>query len=481
MEVWMTSPGVRLADRYRLVEQIASGGMGSVWLAWDETLYRRVAVKLLHAQRGLNDEDAAMTRNRVIREARITARLHHPHAVTLYDVIEYNGQPCLILQYVPSRSLSSLIAEQGVLPVPFVARIGADVASALAAAHQVGIVHRDVKPSNVLITPEGSATVTDFGIAHAAGDITLTSTGMVTGTPAFLAPEIARGASSGYPADVFSLGATLYAALEGTPPFGTDKNPMAVLHRVASGEVIPPQRTGLLTDLLVQMLAVDPADRPQMEQVSSRLIAMAQAATFVPLLPAIGGAAEESPATDSSLIPLTSPTPTARTNPTTNGTTNSPSLSVARTTTAQTSTTESRTAETTATSTSHSTSSSANRTSRVTASSSGSAPTSARLAAAVTDYYAMLPTDTDDGWAHLTSDFQSGTARNRAYYQQFWDGVKRVSTSDVHSTGPDSVQATITYHFTDGRTAVEVTDYTLRSEDDVLKIEASQVVRSNTQ
>src|SRR3954453_13044749 len=151
----MTVPGDVLAGRYRLVRRIATGGMGSVWEAWDELLQRRGAIKELVPQLGLGDDDSAMARNRVIREARITARLHHPHAVTLYDVVDHDGQPCLILQYVPSRTLSSILAEQGLLQVPFVARVGAEAASALAAAHQVGIIHRDVKPCNVLITPAG--------------------------------------------------------------------------------------------------------------------------------------------------------------------------------------------------------------------------------------------------------------------------------------------------------------------------------------
>ncbi len=254
----MTVPGDVLAGRYRLVHRVATGGMGSVWETWDELLQRRVAIKELVPQPGLSWDDAAIARSRVIREARITARLHHPHAVTLYDVIDHGGQPCLILQYVPSRTLNSMLAEQGLLPVRFVTGVGAEVASALAAAHQVGIIHRDVKPSNVLITPAGTAMITDFGISHAAGDVSLTSTGMVTGTPAFLAPEVARGAPSGFPADVFSLGATLYAALEGTPPFGADQNPMAILHKVASGQIIAPRRSGKLTSLLGQMLATDP-------------------------------------------------------------------------------------------------------------------------------------------------------------------------------------------------------------------------------
>ena len=207
----------------------------------------------------------------MIREARITARLHHPHAVTFYDVVDDDGSPCLIMQFVQSRSLSAVLQERGTLQLAEVTRIGADVASALQAAHAVGIVHRDVKPGNVLITDDGSAKLTDFGISHAVGDVTLTSTGMVSGTPAYLAPEVARGGKSSFPADVFSLGATLYAALEGTPPFGTDTNPMAILHRVASGELIPPRRSGTLTPLLLRMMAPEPADRPGMGEVAFEL------------------------------------------------------------------------------------------------------------------------------------------------------------------------------------------------------------------
>ena len=221
----MTAVGEVIAGRYRLVDQIAVGGMGLVWEGWDELLLRRVAVKQLLNQPGLAEQDVVIARNRVIREARITARLHHPHAVTLFDVVDNAGYPCLIMQFVPSVSLSGLLHQQGFVPPTVATGIGADVASALVAAHAVGIVHRDVKPGNVLITDDGSAMITDFGISHAVGDITLTATGMVSGTPAYLAPEVARGGESGFPADVFSLGSTLYAALEGSPPFGTDPQP----------------------------------------------------------------------------------------------------------------------------------------------------------------------------------------------------------------------------------------------------------------
>src|SRR5579875_1282777 len=245
--------------------------MGSVWEAWDERLQRKVALKKLDVQPGLSEQDAAMIRDRALREARITARLHHPHAVPVYDVVDDDGQPCLVMQLVPSRSLSTIVRSEGALPVARVARIGAEVASALAAAHEAGIVHRDVKPGNVLIDDAGAAKLTDFGISHALGDVTLTSTGMVTGTPAYLAPEAARGEPAGFPADVFALGATLTTALEGTPPVGNSDNPIAVLHRVASGQVNRPEQTSPLTTLLHHMLALDPAARPAMADVAAEL------------------------------------------------------------------------------------------------------------------------------------------------------------------------------------------------------------------
>jgi serine/threonine protein kinase len=291
----VSRPDVLVADRYRLVERIAAGGMGSVWEAWDERLHRRVALKELHPQPGLSDADARLASDRAMREARITARLHHAHAVPVYDVVDHEGKPCLIMQYLPSKSLQSVLSERGVLSVPEVARIGSEVAGALAAAHRAGIVHRDVKPGNVLIDEEGSAKLTDFGISHALGDVTLTSTGMVTGTPAFLAPEVARGIESGFAADVFSLGSTLYAALEGTPPFGSGENPMAMLHRVASGQITPPQHSGAMTAELRRMLAADPAQRPSMDQVASSLATVR------------GGL--EDPAADATTARLTAPRP----------------------------------------------------------------------------------------------------------------------------------------------------------------------------
>jgi serine/threonine protein kinase len=257
-------PASLIADRYRVQERIGTGGMGIVWKAWDERLDRPVAIKQLHPARGMDQAEAERAVARAMREARITAKLHHQHAVQIFDVVEQDGQPCLIMPYLPSKSLHALLRERGPLSPEEVARIGGQVASALAAAHAAGIVHRDVTPGNILVTEDGSAKISDFGISRALGDSTITSTGMVIGTPAYLAPEVARGGPTTQSSDVFSLGATLYTAVEGRPPFGTHENSMALLHEVASGRVTPPRRAGQLTSLLGRLLAPSPDARPSM-------------------------------------------------------------------------------------------------------------------------------------------------------------------------------------------------------------------------
>ena len=277
----MSAPDDLIAGRYRLVRLVGSGGMGSVWEAKDERLRRPVAVKQLHGQHGLAPADAELANQRAMREARITARLHHRHAVPVFDVVQHEGRPCLIMQFLPSVTLASVLREGGPLEPDEAAKLGAQISSALAAAHAVGIVHRDVKPGNILITDDGNALISDFGISHALGDATLTATGLVHGTPAFLSPEVARGANSAFASDVFSLGSTLYAALEGAPPFGTDPNTIALLHRVASGEFPAPQRSGPLTPILLDMLAVDPETRPSMEAVATALNALATGGSTV--------------------------------------------------------------------------------------------------------------------------------------------------------------------------------------------------------
>ncbi len=271
----MSEPHALIADRYRLLHQVGRGGMGVVWEALDERLERRVAVKQLRRQSGASTAEVELANKRAMREARLAARLQHQHAVSVFDVVEQEGQLWLIMQFVPSVTLAAVLQEGGPLQMNEAAQVGAQVASALAAAHTVGIVHRDVKPGNILIAEDGSALISDFGIARALGDATLTTSGMVHGTPAYLAPEVARGSEANFASDVFSLGATLYSAVEGSPPFGTDENSIALLHRVASGQFPPPQRGGPLTPVILDMLSADPEDRPSMRAVADSLALLA--------------------------------------------------------------------------------------------------------------------------------------------------------------------------------------------------------------
>jgi serine/threonine protein kinase len=275
----VTAAGALVAGRYRLRSQLGGGGMGAVWLARDELLGREVAVKQVLVPVGIDAELAAANREAAMREGRIAARLSHPHAVSVYDMVLDDGQPWLVMEYLPSRSLAALLQDRGALPVQQVAQIGAQVADALTATHAAGVVHRDVKPGNILIGEgqgrDGLVKITDFGISRAVGDVSLTQTGVVKGTPAFLAPEVAQGRSPDEASDVFSLGGTLYACLEGTPPFGLSDNALQMLHRVAGGEFTPPQHAGVLTAPLLRMLAADPADRPTMSQVRDQLAELA--------------------------------------------------------------------------------------------------------------------------------------------------------------------------------------------------------------
>lgn len=266
-----STPGTLVAERYRLVKLLGTGGMGIVWQAWDERLQRAVALKMLRTQQYLTPDEREAATNRAMREARITAGLHHPHAVAVFDVVEHEGEPCIVMQLIHSTPSSVLLREHGTFTPGQTARVGQQVASALAAAHRLRIVHRDVKPGNILITEDGSAMISDFGISHALGDATITATGMMHGTPAYLAPEVARGRPSSFASDVFSLGSTLYAMLEGAPPFGVDDNAIALLHRVARGSFTAPKRAGALAPLLREMLAADPKKRPRMSSVVDRL------------------------------------------------------------------------------------------------------------------------------------------------------------------------------------------------------------------
>ncbi|GAB3905094.1 hypothetical protein GCM10029964_099840 [Kibdelosporangium lantanae] len=275
--------GQLVAGRYRLLDTIGSGAMGVVWQARDERLDRTVAIKQLLMRAGLSDNQAEDARRRAMREGRLAARLQHRNAIALFDVAEHDGDPCLIMEYLPSRSLSRVLADRGTLSPQEAAQIGEQVATALTAAHAAGIVHRDVKPGNILIDDTGQVKITDFGISRAVDDGTMTqsSAGMLAGTPAYLAPEVARGQDPTRASDVFSLGATLYHAVEGQPPYGFKDNPLAQLYAVAMGNVPEPKRAGELTSALMRLLSTDADDRPTMPEVVTTLSSLANGAGVV--------------------------------------------------------------------------------------------------------------------------------------------------------------------------------------------------------
>jgi len=268
----LAHPGLLIAERYRLLTQIGVGAMGAVWLATDQLLSRQVALKQVVLEPGLDPRQASEARQRILREGRIAARLQHPHAVAVYDVTMQDGEPWLVMEYLRARSLATVLTMDGLLADRAAARIGAQLADALHAAHRNGIVHRDVKPGNVLVTADGTVKLADFGIARASGDITVTQTGVLTGTPDYFAPEVARGAPPTPEADVFSLGATLYISVEGQPPFGVGDNPLTQLHVVAAGEIRPPTQAGRLTPALVRLLDLDPDTRPTAMQARAMLL-----------------------------------------------------------------------------------------------------------------------------------------------------------------------------------------------------------------
>jgi hypothetical protein len=253
--------GQRLVGgRYRLAERLGAGGMGTVWRAEDTLLGRPVAVKEVVFPPGTRPKEAEVLRERTRREARAAARLDHPSAVTVYDVVEEDGRPWLVLELVEARSLADVVAADGPLSPRRTAEVGLALLGALDAAHAKGIVHRDVKPGNVLLTEHGRVVLTDFGIATSAGDSALTSSGLLLGSPAYIAPERARGQSPGAASDLWSLGATLYTAVEGRPAYdGGD--PLRTVTAVVTGRPAPYSLAGPLVPVLDGLLSNDPAQR----------------------------------------------------------------------------------------------------------------------------------------------------------------------------------------------------------------------------
>ncbi|MET8003216.1 serine/threonine-protein kinase [Nonomuraea glycinis] len=259
----------QVAGRYRLIEPLGEGGMGVVWRAHDELLDRLVAVKEVRYT-GVGDKQRAELNSRTIREARAAGRLDHPSVIVIHDVVEEDGRPWIVMQLVRSRSLAEVIRDGGPLAVPQVAAIGARVLDALRAAHATGVLHRDVKPENVLLAEDGRVVLTDFGIASLEAEAGLTATGGLVGTPAYMPPERLNGEPARPEADLWSLGATLYAAAEGAPPFRRDSW-AATVAAVLRDPLEPPRRAGSLSPVIVGLLRRDPATRMPAAQAAELL------------------------------------------------------------------------------------------------------------------------------------------------------------------------------------------------------------------
>ncbi|MGQ4375446.1 serine/threonine-protein kinase [Streptomyces sp. SAS_267] len=249
-----------LAGRYRLGDVLGRGGMGTVWRAEDETLGRTVAVKELRFPSAIDEDEKRRLITRTLREAKAIARIRNNGAVTVFDVVDEDNRPWIVMELIEGKSLAEAIREDGLLTPKRAAEVGLAILDVLRSAHREGILHRDVKPSNVLIDHDGRVVLTDFGIAQVEGDPSITSTGMLVGAPSYISPERARGHKPGPAADLWSLGGLLYAAVEGVPPY--DKgSAIATLTAVMTEPVEQPKNAGPLENVIYGLLAKDPEQR----------------------------------------------------------------------------------------------------------------------------------------------------------------------------------------------------------------------------
>jgi serine/threonine protein kinase len=262
--------GRLLGNRYQLFDAIGRGGMGVVWRAKDVMLDREVAVKEVSFGPGLSRSERDILYQRTLREARASARLNHPNVVIVHDVVEQDSRPWIVMELVRAESLQDIIDREGTIAPWRAADIGRQVLEALRAAHRLGILHRDVKPSNILITAQNRVVLTDFGIAQMEGDVTLTQTGLVMGSPAYIPPERVQGERAVPASDLWSLGATLYAAVEGRAPYERP-DAMAALSAALTEQVPPPRNAGQLTRVLEGLLVRQPALRMTGEQAAPLL------------------------------------------------------------------------------------------------------------------------------------------------------------------------------------------------------------------
>lgn len=265
-----------IAQRYELRAMLGSGSMGTVWSAYDTFLQRLVAVKEVRLPEGFDETRSAELRERTLREARAIAVLAHPNVIVLHDVAREDGEPFVVMELLSGRSLADLVHSRGPLSTSQAAAVADAVAAALEAAHDAGITHRDVKPGNVLVGAGGQIKLTDFGIARNVSEDTMTSTGVLLGSPAYIAPEVAAGSPATPAADLWGLGATLFTALEGRPPYDVDGDPLETVGEVVHGDV-PRPSAGPLAEAVTGLMAKEPAARIGLSEVRQRLFPLLDA------------------------------------------------------------------------------------------------------------------------------------------------------------------------------------------------------------
>ncbi|MBY9076756.1 serine/threonine protein kinase [Nocardioides sp. WL0053] len=488
-----------IAGRYRVERAVGRGGMGTVWLCQDEVLGRDVAVKNVGNLPDQTSTDVA----RAMREARSSAALNHPNVVSVFDVVETGDEIWMVMEYFPSRTLSEILREDGPLSPERAARIGVQVADGLAAAHARGTIHRDVKPGNVLVGAGDQAKISDFGIARMAGDPQLTSTGLLTGTPSYFSPELARGADPGPESDVWALGATLYAAVEGASPYPTQRNPIALLQTIASEPPPRPSNAGPLAEPIARMMDRDPRSRWAMADAAHALRRVAErgrertAAATVPL--ATDDAHDPTTTTSRPVAaPVAAPPERRRRKGLL------PWLLVAAAlllvagagyalldlngdaTAGQTQGTSTPTpSETQGASPKRSPSPSPTPTPSPEQTPSKTpkpapAPDTAEAKADFVDgYFDVMPEDTDTGWSMLAPSMQSV---GKDEYEDFWGSIESVESSQTSaSSGSDTVSTVITYTFDDGRVVTEQQEIDLQGSDGAYAIADDRVISSQTQ
>jgi serine/threonine protein kinase len=504
-------PPTTIANRYRVDRAVGRGGMGTVWLCTDEVLGRTVAVKQVGHLPGESTPDLA----RALREARSAAALSHPNVVSIFDAIEDGEDIWLVMEYVPGRTLSEIMKAEGPLAPERLVWIGAQVADGLAAAHLRGTTHRDVKPGNILVTDNDHAKISDFGIARTMGDAQLTQTGMVTGTPGYFSPQLARGREPSPADDVWALGATLFTAVEGSPPFPEQGNALAMLSTIATTPPLRPSRAGVLIEAITHMMEPDPASRWSMADVAHNLHRLHEQAAATGTHEHVAPLPEESSTAtliqpsptpvnlEPTLATELEPTPVASgppadgrrrrwplvllglaaaviaavvlwrvlpgedPDPTSAGAGDQPSgqASPGEPASPDADATEESSPEA---STPEAPDESPAPDEEVPAADGDSA------AQFVSDYYSLLPGDTAAAWPLLSPEMQSRVGSYEDY-DGFWSTIDSVTVDEATSSGSDAVEVSLTYT-TDGDSEQEVRRLQLEESDDGYLIVDDEVV-----